>query len=210
MKKPILCLDFDGVLHSYTSGWKGADVIPDPPVAKMVPFLERAIAEFDVQIFSSRTGQTGGVDAMKAWLTVHVTRHFDCENHGGAPDEAARAYAILDAITFPTEKPPAMVTLDDRAIQFNGEWPSIAWLKAFQPWYKRALGATGKFPMPAISEDDEGQLRMAVGYDAANGLVRLEFGTPVAWLALPPPEAIELARVLLKRAGVKKVTLEIQ
>ena len=29
-RKPILCLDFDGVIHSYISGWKGADVIPDP------------------------------------------------------------------------------------------------------------------------------------------------------------------------------------
>jgi hypothetical protein len=209
MGKPILCLDFDGVLHSYSSGWKGAVNIPDPPVAKMVPFLERAIAEFDVQVFSSRSNQEGGVDAMKAWLAMHVTRHFDCEFHGGAPHEAARAYAILDAISYPTEKPPAMVTIDDRAIQFDGTWPAIAWLKAFQPWYKRPFGATGNFPMPAVDDDDEGGLRMGVAFDPVNELVRLDFGKPVAWLALPPPEAIELAKLLMRKSGVKKIEIEV-
>lgn len=114
MTKPILCLDFDGVLHSYTSGWKGAAVIPDPPVPGMVPFLERALAEFDVQIFSSRSGQDGGMDAMKDWIGYHVMDHF-----GGVmadPPELERAIAIRDVIGWPTEKPPAMVTIDDRAI----------------------------------------------------------------------------------------------
>jgi len=42
MSKPILCLDFDGVIHSYSSGWKGADVIPDPPVPGAFDFIRRA------------------------------------------------------------------------------------------------------------------------------------------------------------------------
>jgi len=42
LKKPILVLDFDGVLHSYTSGWQGATVIADPPTRGMVEFLRAA------------------------------------------------------------------------------------------------------------------------------------------------------------------------
>ena len=31
MKKTVV-FDFDGVIHSYASGWKGTTCIPDPPV----------------------------------------------------------------------------------------------------------------------------------------------------------------------------------
>lgn len=137
MSKPILCLDFDGVLHSYTSGWKGAAIIPDPPVKGAVEFLDCAIEQFNVQIFSSRSHQEGGTEAMRQWLRTHVCRHFDCEFHHGSPREFDRAMAILDGVTFATEKPPAFVTIDDRAVQFTGVWPSLAELLAFKPWNKR-------------------------------------------------------------------------
>jgi hypothetical protein len=35
---------------------------------------------------------------------------------------------------FPVHKPPAMVTLDDRAITFTGTWPDMERLRTFQPW----------------------------------------------------------------------------
>ena len=66
--KPILSLDFDGVLHSYASGWKGARRIPDPPTDGAVEFLLKALDHFTVAVFSSRSRYFGGRRAMKAWL----------------------------------------------------------------------------------------------------------------------------------------------
>jgi len=136
MGKPILCLDFDGVIHSYSSGWKGADVIPDPPVAGTFDFLEQAIDHFDVQIFSSRSHQPGGTQAMKDWLWKHLADHFDCA-FAGDPKDFDRALRIRDAISYPAEKPAAMISIDDRALTFTGRWPAIQTLKEFKPWNKR-------------------------------------------------------------------------
>lgn len=128
MSKPILCLDFDGVIHSYTSGWKGADVIPDPPVEGAIVFMLGALRHFDVVIFSSRSNQRGGIAAMKRWLREHAGELAWYETPDGAG---------LEDVRFVTEKPPALVTIDDRAITFTGVWPSMESLKAFQPWNKR-------------------------------------------------------------------------
>lgn len=133
MSKPILCLDFDGVLHSYTSGWKGADVVPDPPVPGAVDFLMAAVRHFEVHIFSSRSHHGGGVHAMqeaiKQWM-------FD----EGWPMQVAVAmtqgYGVDSVLRFPTEKPAALVTLDDRALTFTGKWPVVGDLLSFKPWNK--------------------------------------------------------------------------
>jgi len=71
------------------------------------------------------------------------------------------------------------------------------------------LGATGRFPMPALDDSDEGELALAVGYDPVMGLVRIDFGKPVAWLALPKDKAMELGLSLLKHAGAKTVQIGI-
>lgn len=62
------------------------------------------------------------------------------------------------------------------------------------------LGATGTFSEGKLDASDEGDLRLAVGADAPNGLVRVEFGKVVAWLALPPDDARRLAQSLISAA----------
>jgi hypothetical protein len=131
VSKPILCLDFDGVIHSYTSGWQGADVVSDPPVPGAIEFLWRAIEPFDVQILSSRSGQPGGIEAMQEWLSRWDAAYW--------ADRPARPRTCLVlCVKFPTTKPAAFVTLDDRALTFTGTFPDIDTLKAFQSWTKRS------------------------------------------------------------------------
>ena len=116
-KKRTLLLDFDGVIHSYTSGWVQHNVIPDPPVPGAFAFIAEAVLFFEVAIYSSRSSKTMGIEAMRAWFTDH-----------GLSAE------VLEQLTFPLEKPPAFVTLDDRAITFTGVFPSMADLDRFRTW----------------------------------------------------------------------------
>ena len=122
-------VDFDGVLHSYSSGWKGADVIPDPPVPGAIEFLEKLVADerFQVCIYSSRSRQGGGISAMHCWLDAH-----------GMSTQAR------DALLFPTEKPPAHLTIDDRAMCFEGYFPDLGWIADFVPWNKRTGEVSGE------------------------------------------------------------------
>lgn len=128
MSKPILCLDFDGVIHSYSSGWQGADVIPDPPVAGAMEFLDRARAKFRLAIYSSRSCQPNGILAMRLWLQLQLGRYCGREE--------ALAEEIFAAIEWPVEKPAAFLSIDDRAIQFNGKWPDLDSMLNFLPWNK--------------------------------------------------------------------------
>jgi len=118
--KPILCLDFDGTIHSYESGWRGADIIEDRVVAGAFDFIRSATDSFEVHIFSARSGLPGGINAMKAWFIKY-----------GWPQNGNNEPAKL---IFPICKPPAHVSIDDRAINFTGKWPSIQSLKEFRPW----------------------------------------------------------------------------
>lgn len=134
MKNPIICVDFDGVIHSYTSGWQGVDVITDDPVPGAIQWLMDHLPvpsglghmdQYDgpiVCIYSSRSRENRGIKAMRAWLLKH-----------GMP----REYLSDGILKFPTQKPAAFLTIDDRAICFDGTFPTTEQMMAFKPWNKK-------------------------------------------------------------------------
>ena len=42
---------------------------------------------FDLHIYSARSGQTGGIDAMKGWLADNLIKHFSSFTPEGLADE---------------------------------------------------------------------------------------------------------------------------
>jgi len=132
--KLIVCLDFDGVIHSYISGWKGATTITDDPVPGAFDFIRACLnADFAVHIFSSRSNTIEGRQAMREWVHKHMAR-FWTENKIEEPFKT-----VFDQIEYPSVKPPAFISIDDRAIMFNGQWPSMSTIINFKPWYKKVL-----------------------------------------------------------------------
>ena len=121
-----LCLDFDGVLHAYVSKWVSADVVLDPPVRGAMEFLHEAVDRCEVTVFSSRSRQAGGIEAMKSWLKSNLMSRFG----------VTEAYRVLSRIEFPEERPIYDLFLDDHGYQFVGQFPAFDEIDAFVPWTK--------------------------------------------------------------------------
>lgn len=132
MTKPILCLDFDGVIHRYDSGWKGATTIADDATEGFFEWLDEAAQHFRIVVYSSRSKDPGAVIAMQMWL---ATQRRKWRERGGVSP-------ITDGtpvnVEFAHEKPAAFITIDDRALTFTGRWSDFApeRLREFKPWNK--------------------------------------------------------------------------
>lgn len=96
-----IAFDFDGVVHSYTSGWMGAAVIKDKPVDGIKGLFKRLkAAGKKISIFSCRAQTQAGRNAIIHWLIVN---------------------GLIDFVSEVTaEKPIAKCYVDDRAICFDG------------------------------------------------------------------------------------------
>jgi hypothetical protein len=124
MAKPILYLDFDGCIHAYSRGWQDGSIY-DPVVPGFFEWAIRAKERFHLVIYSSRSKELNGVAEMKTWLGDQIRNEY--EN----PTPIA-----VDDFDFAHEKPPAFLTIDDRALTFDGDWAALTpeRLLAFKPW----------------------------------------------------------------------------
>ena len=119
-KRWTVGVDVDGVLHSYVSGWQGADVLPDAPVPGAIEWLEEITREFDVAIVSTRCNCSEGREAVRAWLVEH-----------GLSERA------LACVFTGAGKGAALLYVDDRAWRFTGDnWPSVSDIHTSHPWWK--------------------------------------------------------------------------
>jgi hypothetical protein len=129
--RPILCVDFDGVIHSYEWGWQGGEIY-GTPTPGFFDWLNEAHKIFQIVIYSSRSKTPEGIGEMAAWFS-----HYEYQ---WLRDKDPSTGAYPDGtVTFAHEKPPAFLTIDDRAVTFNGDWSEMdpAKLLAFRPWNLR-------------------------------------------------------------------------
>ena len=129
MPPETICLDFDGVIHAYTSPWDGPESIPDHPVPGAIGFIEWCLEHgYKVAIHSTRIGSPeakspgGGATAVEAWLL-----------RNGFPDLSENFFLAV-------KKPPAVVYVDDRGFRFTGNFDDLVdFLKIpeqYTPWNK--------------------------------------------------------------------------
>lgn len=128
-RKPQLCIDFDGVIHSYEKGWQGGDLYGSV-VPGFFEWAEKASKHFKLVVYSSRSKSPTLLLRMQMWL---AWQQKDWVANGGQfeSDEPV-------VLEFAHEKPPAWLTIDDRALQFKGDWsaPELSpeSMRAFRPW----------------------------------------------------------------------------
>ncbi len=152
--KPMITLDFDGVIHQYTSPWVSAEIIPDPPVEGAIEWLFKARVKYDLAILSARSKEPGGIQAMQRWLKRHLVKWLQAPGKvsqiqarqtlaGYHPETNDDQYELLtwadsvvNSIQWPTTKLPSMLYIDDNGYRFEGKWPDVDALDDLESWVK--------------------------------------------------------------------------
>ena len=117
-----ICIDFDGVIAKYDV-WKGSGKFGEP-IEGVQATMERLKEEGWTIIIHTTRGET-------ALIERYLEKH-------NIPYHHINYNPSNFFLNCSDQKPLADVYLDDRAIQFNGDWKeAYEQIAEFKPWYKR-------------------------------------------------------------------------
>jgi hypothetical protein len=140
---------------------------------------------------------------MERTSLAYVAGYYDLATR----QRVERLFRCEHPVLGPAPIDGSIPTYDD-AVQKGREWAE----KHLKPG-EDLPGATGQFPRGKLNKDDDGELKIAVGQN--KGVVFMEFGKLISWIAMEPAQAEEFARTLLqyveeaKEAEAKEVTKEV-
>lgn len=130
---PTVSIDFDGVLHSYTSPWTTGSEINDGPTPGALEAVQSYInAGLRVIVCSAR-------------VKDEVDEGYSNSKDGTSKERVNAVEAWLEKHGFPklkvtAEKPEAILYIDDRGYMFKGDnWPCVGYIKTFRPWNRGGL-----------------------------------------------------------------------
>ena len=123
--KGTIAIDFDGVIHKYSQGWKDGSIYDEANMTvlrAMTAWMDNGYAVF---IFSTRSPWQ-----IKRWLTPYFGVKYFANEYEKHFTSTARSIKVIhfwtkfwnrtDAIGVTRRKLPALIYVDDRAFKFNG------------------------------------------------------------------------------------------
>lgn len=126
--KPTICIDFDGVIHSYEHGWQNGEIYGT--VTKgFFEWAQKMKDHFTLVVYSSRSKDIDDRGNMYRWFRDRWNEWMRASQN---------VTLHIDDFTFAHEKPSAFITIDDRCICFDGDWSKITAesIFNFKPWNK--------------------------------------------------------------------------
>jgi hypothetical protein len=114
-------IDFDGVIHAYTTPWTTALEISDGPVEGAFDFIRATLkAGYGIHILTARANDPGVEQVIVQWFLKHGLEFF-----------------YVDRLNISPLKKGAIVYIDDRGWRFEGKWPTLEEIEALQQWNRR-------------------------------------------------------------------------
>jgi hypothetical protein len=164
-----VALDFDGVINSYKSGWQGAGKTDEPVDGAAEAINDLLDNGLKIVIYSIRAETKEGEETIRNYLQKLI---------GDRADE----------IMISSGKPAASVYVDDRAINFNGDWEAIpGQIEKFRSWVEKSLrksltwsgyplqGRTKVHGMDISIENRKGSTRSGVDKDGHEWHTKMNF-----------------------------------